>query len=275
MALADGMAKETDRALPAALSFLDPVVIDDLRRYGGAGDGGYVLPASAIARFDAVISLGLSDNWTLEEELLRLRPGIVIHAYDHTVGKRFFRRRIVRELKRLLHLKSTVAKLNDKIRTYRSYNAVFSGNCRHFEQRVFNRIDAPYDVTIDQIFDRLAGKTHIFLKMDIEGGEYRVISQILEHADRVDLMTIEFHDTDPLRDTFVKQVKEILGPFEVVHVHANNVGGVAADGLPELLEITFLNRKFVTARQRRGRLPLAGLDFSNDPAKPELPLIFG
>jgi hypothetical protein len=277
MALADGIAKEkkTERALPAGLSFLDPVVVDDLRRYGHTSDGGYVLPASGVARCDAVISFGLSDNWTLEEELLRLRPGITIHAYDHTVGKRFFRRRVIRELEKLLQFKSTVAKLNDKIRAYRSYNAVFSGNRRQFEQRVYNRIDAPHDVTIDQVFTRLAGKTHIFLKMDIEGGEYRVIPQILEYADRIDLMTIEFHDTDPLRDIFVKQVKTILGSFEIVHIHANNAGGVAADGLPELLEITFLNRKFVTARQRRGRLPLAGLDFPNDPAKPELPLIFG
>lgn len=276
MALADGIAKEkkTERALPARLSFLDPVVVDDLHRYGNTGDGGYVLPASGVARCDAVISFGLSDNWTLEEELLRFRPKIVIHAYDHTVGKRFFRRRVVRELERLLQLKSTVAKLNDRISAYRSYNAVFSGNSRHFEQQVYNRIDAPHDVTIDQVFTRLAGKTHIFLKMDIEGGEYQVIPQILEYANRIDLMTIEFHDTDPLRDIFVKQVKAILGPFEIVHIHANNAGGGGGDGLPEILEITFLNRKSVTGRRRRGRLPLAGLDFPNDPTKPELQLIF-
>lgn len=276
MALADGIIKENEmeRALPAALSFLDPAVVDDLCRYGNTGDGGYVLPASCVARCDAMISFGLSDNWTLEEELLRHRPGIVIHAYDHTVSKRFFRRRVVRELERLLQFKSTVAKLNDRISAYRSYNTVFSGHSRHFERRVFNRIEAPYDVTIEQVFSGLAGKMHIFLKMDIEGGEYRVIPQILEYADRVDLMTIEFHDTDPLRDIFVKQVKAILGPFEIIHIHANNAGGVGADGLPEILEITFLNRKFVTAQQRRGRLPLAGLDFPNDPAKPQLPLIF-
>lgn len=86
---------------------------------------------------------------------------------------------------------------------------------------------------------------------------------------------IEFHDTDPLRDLFLKQIHDILIHFEIIHIHGNNFGGVASDGLPELLEITFLNRKFVTdSVRRRDRLPIAGLDVANMPTEPDLPLVF-
>src|SRR4029077_11494615 len=100
------------------------------------------------------------------------------------------------------------------------------------------------------------------------------IPQILTFADRIDLMVVEFHDTDPLRAVFEAQVNAILERFSIVHLHGNNIAGVAADGLPECLEITFLSKRFDTTEAFRDRLPLAGLDVPNDPLKPDIPLNF-
>jgi hypothetical protein len=142
-------------------------------------------------------------------------------------------------------------------------------------RRVFNRHEKGVDATIDDVFALLKGKSHLFVKMDIDGGEYRVIPQMLTYAELIDLMVIEFHDTDPLRDLFLGQIKQLLAYFEIIHIHGNNYGGSAADGLPEVLEITFRKRKNINySLRRRDRLPIEGLDMPNDPAKPDLPLIF-
>jgi Methyltransferase FkbM domain len=276
--------------LPRSLSCLNPIVVEDLRRYGRERDGGYLLPASRVSEIDGIISLGILDDWSFEEDLSRIRPGIPIHAYDHTVGAAFFRREvssslmdILMELREICLLRATTSNLNKLIERYQERRAVYSGyrqffpkRAVHYEQRVFNRREVGWDATIDDIFARLKGKSHLLLKMDIEGAEYRVLPQILERSEYVDLLVIEFHDTEPLRDLFLKHIHEILAHFQIIHVHSNNNAGAAPDGLPEALEISFLSRKFpLDPRQRRNRLPIEGLDMANEAARPDLPpLIF-
>lgn len=160
-----------------------------------------------------------------------------------------------------------------------SYRAFFQGDVVHFEERIFNRPDRPRDATIARVFDRLGDKKNVLLKMDIEGGEYRVIEDLMRHESRIDMMVIEFHNTEPYRDVFLKHIRSISRHFEITHVHGNNYGGLAHDGLPEVLEITFLHDRYfgssaVQSRQRRNRLPLAGLDFPCNPRKQDYQFLF-
>jgi hypothetical protein len=85
-------AAMSERLLPEQLSFLNPHIVDDLARYGNRRDGGYVLPQSILGQIDAILSFGLSTDWSLEEELAAGHPERLIHVYDHTVGARTFRR---------------------------------------------------------------------------------------------------------------------------------------------------------------------------------------
>ena len=260
--------------LPASLSYLRPHVVADLARYGNAKDGGYVLPSSALARIDAVVSFGLSTDWSLEEELWRNNDALTIHVYDHSVGAKTYRRSLKNAAVKFLAGKTSPAELGQRYRTVAGYQRFFTGKRTHFRERVFNRLDHANDATIDVIFQRIGSARHIFLKMDIEGAEYRVIPHLLAYADRIDLMTVEFHDTDPLRAVFEAQVKAALARFHIVHLHGNNIAGCAADGLPECLEITFLNKRIPTSGGFRDRLPLDGLDFPNDPRAPDLAMRF-
>jgi hypothetical protein len=269
-------APQTPPFLPHALSFLNPVVVNDLARFGNAADGGYVLPASRVRDVDAVLSFGVSNDWTLEEDLVGRNPGLVVHAYDHTVGGRRFAERTALEMARLALLQSSWGQVRSRLNTYFGYRRFFSGgNRRHFRERIYNRAESPHDATIDKVFSRIPDKKHVFLKMDIEGAEYRVLPDVLRRSDKVDLLAIEFHDTEPLRDVFVKRVGEILDHFVIVHLHGNNWGGVADDGLPDALEATFVNKRFADpSAPRRGTLPVPGLDVPNDPSKPDFPLNF-
>jgi Methyltransferase FkbM domain len=261
--------------LPDALRYLQPVVVEDLARRGRAVDGGYVVPASKLAGIDAVLSFGLSTDWSLEEDLFESNARIAVHAYDHTVGAASFRRALKNTAIKFVVGRVSLDELRARYRTYAGYRAFFAGGRVHYRERVYNRHDNANDATIETIFRRLGDATHVLLKMDIEGGEYRVIPPLLTESERIDLMIIEFHDTDPLRPVFEQQVKAILTRFDIVHVHGNNIAGVAADGLPDCLEITFINKRFPNTGRRRDQLPLAGIDRPNDPAKPDLPLRFG
>ncbi len=250
------------------------MIVDDLVRRGNRKDGGYVLPASGLAAIDAVVSFGLSTDWSIEADLAATNPILTIHVYDHSVGPKSFSRALKNAALKFAGGKTSLADLRSRYATYAGYKSFFTGNRVHFRERIFNRADNPNDATIELVFQRVGAAKHVFLKMDIEGAEYRVIPQILNYADRIDLMVVEFHDTDPLRALFSAQVAAILAHFNVVHLHGNNIAGIAADGLPECLEITFLSKRFATTGAYRDRLPLAGIDVANDPLKPDVPLNF-
>ena len=260
--------------LPDRLSFLNPYVVDDLRRYGNGHDGGYLLPASIVDELDAVLSFGLSTDWSLEEALSLRHPERTIHVYDHTVGAKAFRRSLKNSFFKFLSGRTSLADLRHRHETHRGYRSFFTANHVHYRERMFNRQDNANDATLAIAFARLGPVRQVFLKMDIEGSEYRVIPQIAPFADRIAVIAIEFHDTDPLRPVFETQIKSLLDNFTIVHVHGNNIAGIAADGLPDALEITFLNKRFAIAGKQRDQLPVAGLDLPNDPLKPDCAMRF-
>lgn len=269
-----GSTAMTEQLLPDRLSFLNPHVVDDLRRFGNVRDGGYLLPASAVDGVDAVLSFGLATDWSLEEELAAGHPERIIHVYDHTVGAKTYRRSLKNAFLKFLGGRTSLADLRHRLRTDRDYRRFFAGNRVHYRERMFNREDNANDATLDIAFARLGPARHVFVKIDIEGSEYRIIPQLAGFVDRIDLIAIEFHDTDPLRPVFESQLRQLLEHFAIVHLHGNNIAGVASDGLPEALEITFLNRRFAIPEQRRDRLPVAGLDFPNDSQRPDIALRF-
>ena len=122
---------------------------------------------------------------------------------------------------------------------------------------------------ITTALDRLNGDK-VLVKMDIEGSEYRVIDQLAAHAARIVGICIEFHDTEPFRIVFDRTVDTLLQDFALVHLHANNYGPVADDGLPDVLEATFAHRSLVPDTAARRDIYLGGLDQPNDPARPEM-----
>jgi hypothetical protein len=260
--------------LPPNLSFLNPFALDDLARLGAAGDGGYVLPQSIIPRIDAMLSFGVKTNWSIEAALVERHPALVIHAYDHTVSANSLRWSLIGEALKLMLLKSRPQDVMTQARILRSYGRFWRGSRVHFRQRITNRHDFPFDATITDVFERVATASCIFVKMDIEGSEYRVIPDLLRYAARVPLLAIEFHDTEPFRPVFVEQMREIGEHYRLVHLHGNNYVGVANDGLPDVLEATFVHRSLVQTERLRDRLPIAGLDFPNDPTRAELAMIF-
>ena len=250
--------------IPSSLNFLAPGVCDDLIRVGNAYDGGYVIPDHIIREADFLLSFGISDDWSFEERFKELNPNVHIHAYDHTISKRDFQRGLQLSILRACVGRSSLTDLKMRYRLLKSYSSFFTGSVRHFQERIHSRLDRPNDATLDKIFARTRSK-RIFLKADIEGSEYRIVNDILKFRDRIAGMVIEFHDIEPLRQVFVAAVKALLESFEIVHLHANNCGGVARDGLPETLELTFVHKSGDHNGRKRTILPLIAVDAPNIP----------
>jgi hypothetical protein len=127
------------------------------------------------------------------------------------------------------------------------------------------------EVSFTQSLAGIHKKNPTMLKIDIEGGEYQFIEDLLMHLKSnnklINCVIMELHDTYSRRAEFEQLVKGISRWLPIVHLHANNCAGVAADGLPEVIEITFAE-----ATQQNGSrdFPLPLLDFPNDPEIPDI-----
>jgi len=260
--------------IPKKLNFLSPYVVKDLLRVGNKNDGGYVVPFSLLKKVDFLVSFGLSDDWSFCEQFKEINPNARIHAYDHSVGLRVFRRNIRYLILNMFLLRFSWKKLKDSIDLLFAYQSFFKGDAIHFRKRIHNRQDYPDDITLDDVILKTKSKK-IFLKIDIEGSEYRIIDSIVKHANKISGIAIEFHETDPFRLNFISAIKKLQKKFKIVHFHPNNFGGYAKDGLPETPEITFINNKInIKTYGKRKVLPLDNLDSPNGPLRPDYEIKF-
>lgn len=261
-----------DARIPPALAWLAPTKVDRLMRLGGDHDGGYVIPEGSIRNAKVLVALGVGASWQFEKDAKALNPSLRVHAYDHTVSDKLFARQYFAEIAAFLTGKVTFEKVRRRRRRLRDYRSFFGREATHFRQRIHDRCDTQ-SVDLDTVFER-AGDGDIFVKMDIEGAEYRVIDQLMAHSDKITGLIVEFHDTGPLREPFERCMRLLLQRFKVVHIHANNFGLTYRDGFPEALEITLARADLVQGVQTRTQLPIPGLDQPNDPMRPDYQLTF-
>jgi hypothetical protein len=213
--------------------FLQPKKIATLRRIGRDYDGGYLIDSRNVSASQALISLGVNDDWSFEEQFHALNP-VPIIAYDGSVSRKLFRHKLLSALKSPHKPKV----IRHRAKVLRSYDRFFVGDRRHIEQYV-GADDAPGFTSLNTILAgvRAQGISKIFLKIDIEGWEYRLLDDVLANADLVEGLAIEFHDVDLHLDRLERFVSSL--PLHLVHTHANNYGQLDARGVPIAIECTF------------------------------------
>jgi hypothetical protein len=262
---------------------LQPVACDSLIRLGSANDGGYVVPSDAIAHASTLLSFGLSSDWNFERAAAQLNPALLIHAYDHTVGRKRFAEFAVRNainiLLRLIGLSPRGAASSFRqLKNSLDYFTFFTGRVQHHEHRIWYNGDGGSAAVVD-VIDRAGphAPLSIFAKIDIEGTEYRILPDVAARADLFTGLVVEFHDTDICADAFNAQLRLLGRSFNVVHVHGNNHGDLSIDrSLPLALEVSFLNKQLFARPPVPyvGPLPRPGLDRPNDPRKPDYVMTF-
>ena len=250
-----------------------PLRARSLARIGSANDGGYVVPLEAVTAAGALVSFGLSHDWTFERDFKTRNAGAAIHCYDHTVSLRTAFQYSIGQLPRfMLQLRPDAFR---RTFTWADYLTFFRADKIHFRQRIW-RDRQNGSVTVEDVFRRLPAACQVFVKMDIEGASIAYSTTCCRHSRNIVAMAIEFHDVDIVPGLFNSLVGKIRRDFHIVHIHGNNMGGMAPFHFPIAPEITFLNKRFVSSAPAPSRLkyPVPGLDRPNHPRLPDFTFEF-
>jgi hypothetical protein len=193
-----------------------------LRVGNPAGDGGYVM-VDSFRGVTSALSIGIGNNVSWDLDLAS--RGIQVFQYDHTVSSPpsshpNFRFQPV-----------GVARNTSEDRRFRSLTTIVS---------------------------EIPDAGDLILKMDVEGAEWATLSKHNSVLKRFSQIVLEVHEpfsgntVSRLRN--LRTLRKLNKNHRIVHVHANNCGGVACfEGvkIPEVIEITYLRKTghhFVPAR---------------------------
>ena len=216
------------------LELLQVYNFDKKVRCGTTSDGGYVL-AELEGGYDCYISAGISDEESFSRDFINKYNMNKTNSFgfDGTIHDYPYR-----YTNKISFIKKNIHNVNDDSNTNLSF------------------LTEKYD--------------NIFLKIDIEGGEYPWLLDIDEaRLDKFKQIVIEFHGitNDGWGCNYsdkVKCLEKIAKTHYVVHAHGNNHGPVV-NKIPDVIELTYVNKKYFTEPPKLNTrpLPIANLDFSN------------
>lgn len=215
---------------------------DNKKRYGVKQDGGYVI-GTVDTKYDCYISAGISNEESFTRDFLKGHPYIPkssSFAFDGTIKDYPWQ-----YTRNITFVKKNINKYNDSKNT---------------DLKVFiNKYD------------------NIFLSIDIEGGEYPWLLSLTEQdLSKFGQILIEFHgicgnDWGSKYDDKVKALEKLSKTHYIIHAHGNNHGPVK-NNIPNVLELTYLNKKFFTTEppQNVKLLPIKNLDYPNARGRKEI-----
>ena len=259
---------------------LKPIHVTDLIRVGRDNDGGYIVPKSIILKSKSLLSYGINKDWSFEKDFISMNPKSKVHCYDHTLT---FFSLIIYTFKSFLGVifraltldKKRLTRSLDGVIIISDYSSFFKNNINHFQNRIWNNNDKN-SVTIMETIEKI-DSDGIFIKMDIEGTEYKVFNSLYNPGKSISGIAVEFHDIDKNSNEFNEILKEILKEYHIVHIHGNNYSNIIPQyNFPNTVEITFINKSYIKGEIRisESEYPIKNLDQPNRFSKPDYKLDF-
>ncbi len=201
----------------------------DLIRIGGKNDGGYLVSEADIVNTTLLLGLGINTDWNFEKNFLDLKE-IEVRAFDASTTFSLFLKQALAEFTRFKFHKALTKPFK-----YLSFRIFFSGKKKFFAKYVGLNCGGIH-TSLDSIISKLSERD-IFIKMDIEGSEYRCLEDMISHQTKISGAVIEFHDVDLHLDRIVDFVNRFS--LTLAHVHANNFAPITEKGTPLAIELTF------------------------------------
>ena len=255
-------------------NFLKPyhTALSNLIRLGRKSDGGYVIDKRVISKTRAIITCGLEAEWSFEKQFQEYNKNCKILAFDHTVNKKFWAERFLKDFIALFLLKKIKPKQIIDVFKFLQYLAFFRGKNKHYLKKIVStKINNNNQVTITEA---IGENKDIVLKIDIEGDEYKILNAINNNFDQIYLLIIEFHNIHKN----INKIKNFLtkSKFKLIHIHGNNFAGVNKNKDPNVVEMTMLNsKKFKLTKSKSDlKYPIYGLDYKNFKRRDDIELNF-
>ncbi len=244
-------------------SWLKPVTSDDLIRIGRKNDGGYLIQKQAIINRKILVSFGINDDWSFENQFLRLNPTAHLYLFDRSVS---YLQIVKLLLKNIFHFPNFYPFLNS-LKAIFNYHLFFNKKNVHFFPLYVGRNVYDESKSLIECFDLIKTSKHeMVVKIDIEGSEYRILSDLVIKKNLIDVLIIEFHDIDLHLQIIEKFVKEFS--LHITHLHVNNYSNPDINGLPKDIEITF-QRKIIIGNNFNSDYPLE-IDMPSNRLNPDL-----
>jgi hypothetical protein len=132
------------------------------------------------------------------------------------------------------------------------------------------------EISVTEVFKKFANSLDIkvILKVDIEGDEFDIIDQVLNHENQITIFIVEFHDITEKQDEMKKNLDKLKSVFTLIHSHVNNYGTLNSFGIPQMCEFTFINKVYFIGDVKIDKLPRQGLDYATTPFRDDYNLIF-
>lgn len=214
------------------LELLQVYRFDKKTRCGVNADGGYVL-AELDGDYDCYISAGISNEESFTRDFLAKYNTKNNYGFDGTIE---------------------------------AYPSEYTENIEFVKKNINGFND---DKNTDLVF--LTEKyTSIFLKIDIEGGEYPWLLHLDDsHLSKFKQIVIEFHGIMDdswgcvLQDK-IKCLEKLFRTHTIIHAHGNNNSGTV-NGIPEVIELTYVRKDCLQSPEKNTvALPTIDLDFPNN-----------
>ena len=192
-------------------------------------------------------------------------------AFDHSVNQNFWIKRFKKDIiSLLLFRKLRIDKILD-IFKFIDYKFFFKGNKKHYIKKIVFKKKNNKEVTISEI---LKNYHEVFLKIDIEGDEYKILNDIKINSKKINFLVIELHNIH----RNINKIKKFLEKLDlkIIHIHANNYGGVDKYGDPKVIELSLLNTKKIKVDNvlSKKNYPIVGLDSKNFKRRNEIKIRF-
>lgn len=211
-------------------------------RCGANADGGYVF-GELTGDYDCYISAGISNEESFTRDFLQKYKIALPHNYGFDG-------------------------------TIRSYPSQYCQTIQFIRKNISGE-NTVLTTNLDFLTDKYKD---IFLKMDIEGGEYSWINNA--NLAPFKQIVIEFHGlNDNGWGTNLEDKKKCLQKLNethyIIHAHGNNFGPVH-EGMPNVLELTYVRKNYFmeTPELNHQPLPINNLDFPNNTRYSDIPLNF-
>lgn len=214
------------------LELLQVYGYDKKIRCGVNADGGYVF-AELDGSYDCYISAGISNEESFTRDFIAKYNTTKNYGFDGTIE---------------------------------AYPTQYTENIQFFKKNIGNCND---ERTTDLTF--LTEKySSIFLKIDIEGGEYPWLLHLDDsHLHKFKQIVIEFHGI--MDDSWNCALNDKIKCFEklakthyIIHAHGNN-NSLTVNGIPEVMELTYVRKDCLPQPKKNTvALPTVDLDFPNN-----------